>query len=119
MLSPARLTHLMMEFVFLLLGALVVWLALVGRIYFDRRGIPWLIISVALIAWGLIALMKPGDWLGPLQKWNRGASLILLGILMLAMIKVPFEWVSKLLAVTGIVLVLRGILGIFFISRPR
>jgi hypothetical protein len=32
---------------------------------------------------------------------------------------VPFEWVSKLLAVTGIVLVLRGILGIFFISRPR
>jgi hypothetical protein len=119
MLSPARLTHLMMEFVFLLLGALVVWLALVGRIYFDRRGIPWLVISVALLAWGLIALMKPGDWLGALQKWNRGASLVLLGLLMLAMIKVPFPWVSKLLAVAGIVLLLRGILGIFFILRQR
>jgi hypothetical protein len=119
MLSPARLTQLLMEFVFLLLGALVVWLAANQRIYFDRHGTGWLILSVALIAWGSLALARPGQLWAKWQKWNRGGSLILLGIVMLAISRVPFELVVKLLAVAGFILVARGILGSLLILRHR
>jgi hypothetical protein len=119
MLSPARLTQLLMEFVFLLLGALVIWLAANGRIYFDRHGVAWLVLSVALIAWGLLALAKPGQFWAKWQKWNRGGSLVLLGVLMLAISRVPFDWVIKLLAAAGVILVARGILGSLLILRQR
>jgi len=119
MLSPARLTQLLMEFVFLLLGALVMWLATNGRIYFDRHGVAWLVLSVALIAWGLLALAKPGQFWAKWQKWNRGGSLVLLGVVMLAISRVPFDWVVKLLAAAGVILVARGILGSLLILRQR
>ncbi len=117
MLSPARLSQLMMELVFLLLGALVVWLGLLGRIYIDRRSIPWLIVSIALLAWGFLALAKPGQWWARWQKWNRGLSLVLLGALMLAVTRVPYLWVGRLLAVAGVVLIVRGLLGVILILR--
>jgi hypothetical protein len=119
MLSPARLTHLLTEFVFLLLGALVMWLAANGRVYFDRHGVGWLILSVGLIAWGLLALAKPGQFWAKWQKWNRGGSLVLLGVVMLSISRVPFDWVVKLLAVAGLILVVRGILGSLLILRQR
>lgn len=119
MLSPARLTQLLTEFVFLLLGALVMWLAVNGRIYFDRHGVGWLVLSVALIAWGLVALAKPGRFWAKWQKWNRGGSLVLLGVVMLSISRVPFDWVVKLLAVGGLILVARGILGSLLILRQR
>ncbi len=119
MLSPARLTQLLMEFVFLLLGALVIWLAANGRIYFDRHGVAWLVLSVALIAWGLLAVSKPGQFWAKWQKWNRGGSLVLLGVVMLAISRVPFDWVVKLLAAAGVILVARGILGSLLILRQR
>ena len=119
MLSPARLTQLLTEFIFLLLGTLVIWLAASARIYFDRHSVTWLILSVALIAWGLLALAKPGQLWAKWQKWNRGGSLVLLGFVMLAISRVPFDWVVKLLATAGLILVLRGILGSFLIFRQR
>ena len=102
---------------FLLLGGLVVWLGLNGRIYFDRRSIPWLIISVALLAWGFLALARPGQWWARWQRWNRGLSLVLLGALMLAVTRVPFLMVGKLLAAAGLVLIVRGLLGAVLILR--
>ncbi len=119
MLSPARLTQLLTEVVFLLLGALVVWLAANQRIYFDRHGVSWLVLSVALLAWGLLAVAKPGQFWAKWQKWNRGGSLILLGLLMLAISRAPFDWVVKLLAVAGLVLAVRGLFGSFLILRQR
>jgi hypothetical protein len=119
MLSPARLTQLLTEFVFLLLGTLVMWLAANGRIYFDRHAVAWLILSAALIAWGLLALAKPGQFWARWQKWNRGGSLMLLGVVMLAISRVPFNWVVKLFAAAGLILVVRGILGSLLILRQR
>ena len=119
MLSPARLTQLLTEFVFLLLGALVIWLAANGRIYFDRRAVSWLVLSVGLMAWGLLALAKPGQSWVKWQKWNRGGSLVLLGAAMLAITRVPFDWVVKLLAAVGFILLLRGVFGSFLILRQR
>ena len=119
MLSPARLTQLLTEFIFLLLGALVMWLAVNGRIYFDCHGVGWLVLSVALIAWGLLAMAKPGQFWAKWQKWNRGGSLVLLGLVMLSISRVPFDWVVKLLAAAGLTLVVRGILGSLLILRQR
>ena len=119
MLSPAKLTQLMVEVIFLLLGVLVVWLGATGHINFDRRGIGWLVISVGVAAWGLLALGKPGEWRARWQKWNRRGSMIVLGLLMLAISRVPFLWVGKLLAVCGVVLIARGALGSVLILRQR
>jgi hypothetical protein len=119
MLSPARLTQVVVEMIFLLLGALVVWLGATEHINFDRRGIAWLAISVGVAAWGLLALGKPGRWADRWQKWNRGGSMVVLGLLMLTISRVPFLWVGRLLAVCGLLLILRGALGAVLILRRR
>jgi hypothetical protein len=119
MLSPARLTQFTVELIFVLLGTLVLWLGLHGRIYFDRRSIAWLVTSVGVIAWGVLAVGKPGLWWARWQKWNRGGSMIVLGLLMLAIAHVPFLWVGKMLALCGVVLILRGVLGSLLILKQR
>lgn len=119
MLSPTRLTQLVVEVIFLLLGVLVVWLGVTGHINFDRRSLGWLVISIGVAAWGLLALGKPGEWWARLQKWNRGGSMVVLGLLMLAISRVPFLWVGKLLAICGLVLIIRGVLGSVLILRQR
>lgn len=117
MLSPARLSQSIVELVFALLGALVIFLGINRRIYFDRRGVAWLVLSVALLAWGLLALAKPGQWWAKWQKWNRGGSLILLGVVMFAISRVTFLWVPRLLVLAGLVLMIRGIFGSFLIFK--
>src|SRR6266849_502601 len=110
-LTPERLLRLIIEFIFILLGALLIWFAFAGPVYgrtVDRHGLSW-ILSVVLILWGLRALYKPGQWWLRWQNWTRGLSLVLLGILMLVISRVPFPWVGPLLAVAGGLLVLREI----------
>jgi len=118
-LTPARVSQSIVELVFVLLGALVIFLGINQRIYFYRHGIAWLVLSVSMIAWGLIALAKPGQWWAKWQKWNRGGSLILLGAVMLVIIRVPFLWVPKMLILAGAILMARGIIGSFLILRQR
>ena len=119
MLSPERLLRFMIELIFVLLGFLVIWLGLARRIYVDRHSTAWLILSVALILWGLRALYKPGQWWLRWQNWTRGLSLSLLGVLMLVISRVPFAWVGPMLAAGGVVLALRGIVGSALIFRQR
>jgi hypothetical protein len=52
-------------------------------------------------------------------RWTRGVSLILLGLVMLAITRVPFLLVGQLLAVAGGILILRGVAGVVLILRPR
>jgi hypothetical protein len=119
MLKPDRLMQLMIELIFLLLGGLLVWLGLTRHIFFDRSGLSWTILSAALILWGLRALFKPGQWWLRWQIWTRGLSLVLLGAIMLAIAHVPTLWVGKLLALAGIVLATRGVIGAGLAFRPR
>lgn len=109
----------MIELMFVLLGFLLVWLALVRHTYVDRHSISWLLLSGALILWGLRALYKPGQWWLRWENWTRGLSLALLGVLMLVISRVPFLWVGSMLAAAGGLLVLRGIVGSVLIFRPR
>jgi hypothetical protein len=119
MLTTDRLLRVVIELMFVLLGVLVVWLGVTGRIYVDRGTAPWMILSVALILWGLYAFYRPGRaWLRG-ERWTRGLSLILLGVVMLAIARAPFLWVGKLFALAGLVLVLRGLVGSVLVLRPR
>jgi hypothetical protein len=119
MLTPQSLLRIVIEMIFILLGALAVWLGVSGRIFVDRAAAPWLILSVALILWGLYAFFKPGKaWLRG-ERWTRGLSLTLLGVVMLAIARAPFLWVGKLFALAGLLLILRGLVGSVLILRPR
>ena len=119
MLRTERLLRLIIEIIFVFLGALVVWLGVTGRIMVDRRRPGWLILSGVLVLWGLRALYRPRQWWLRWENWTRGLSLALLGVLMLAISRVPFEWVGPLLATGGGLLALRGIIGSALVFRPR
>jgi hypothetical protein len=119
MLTPARLTQFTVELVFVLLGALVIWLGVNGQINFNPASPLWLGLSVGAVAWGALALARPGPWSARWQKWNRGGSMIVLGLLMLAIGRVPFSLAGKFLAICGLVLLLRGALGCILILQQR
>jgi hypothetical protein len=119
MLAPDRLLRLINEMIFLLLGALIAWIGLTGRLFFDRRSLSWVIVSVAMILWGLRALLKVDQWLSPLLNWTRGLSLLVVGVLMVAVVKAPFSWVGPLMALAGAVLIARGVVGTILVLRPR
>jgi hypothetical protein len=119
MLTPERLIRLTTELIFVLLGSLVIWLGLRRRIYVDRHGAAWLILGVALIVWGLRALYSPGQWWLRWQNWTRGLSLVLLGVLMLVISRVPYLWVGPMLAAGGGLLALRGLIASYLVVRPH
>ena len=122
MLTPERLLRVFIELIFVLLGGLLIWLGFRGPGYgqiVDRHSASWLILGVASILWGFRALYKPGQWWRRWENWTRGLSLALLGVLMLAIIRVPFSWVEPMLMAAGVVLVLRGIVASALIFRPR
>jgi len=119
MLKPDRLLQLVIELVFVLLGGLIVWLGFTNHIFFDRTSAGWLVLSVALILWGLRALYKPGQWWARWEIWTRGLSLVLVGMVMQAISRVSILWVGKLLALVGVLLALRGIIGASLALKPR
>ncbi len=122
MLTAERLLRFIIEFIFILLGGLLMWFGFAGPIYgqtVDRHSTSWLVLSIALVLWGLRALYRPGQWRLRWENWARGLSLVLLGILMLVISRVPFPWVGPLLATAGGVLLVRGVFGSVLIFRPK
>lgn len=111
MLTPDKMLRVMIEFVFMLLGGLIVWLGLTGHIFFDRRRPAWLILSIAVLLWGVRAMYRPGKYWSRVEDWTRGITLVLLGLVMAAISRVPFLWVGPLLAACGVILLLRGLAG--------
>jgi hypothetical protein len=119
MLTPERLLRLVIEIIFVLLGLLVVWLGLTGHIFFERHKMPWLLLSVALILWGIRGIYrKQGSKPPNPEDYTRAVSLTVLGIVLLAISRVPFAWVGPLLACAGVVLAARGIAGSMLLLRP-
>jgi hypothetical protein len=118
MLTPERLLRLVIEIIFVLLGLLVVWLGLTGHIFFNRHKMPWLVLSVALILWGIRGIYRKPGSKSPPEDYTRAVSLAVLGIVLLAISRVPFVWVGPLLACAGVVLVARGIAGTVLLLRP-
>jgi hypothetical protein len=119
MLKPQQILRTTIELLFVLLGGLVIWLGLSGQLFFDRRKPSWLILSIAIILWGLRALYKPAPRSSPAERWARGLSLTLLGMVMLAISRAPFRWLGPLVASGGLVLGVRGLVSLALIFRPQ
>jgi cation transport ATPase len=119
MLRPEQLIRVVIELIFVLLGVLVIWLGMTNQIFVDPRTPAWMILSIALILWGAYAFARPARGWQSGERWTRGVSLVLLGIVMLAITRAPFAMVGKLFAAAGVILAVRGLVGIGLILRPR
>ena len=117
MLSPANLFRMMTEFIFILLGGILVWLGLSGRLAlgnFNPRGPAWLGLGMVLIYWGARTLTKTARAARTSDRFVAqvgGVSLILVGLMMLSLAFVEFRMVGIVFAIAGAILALRGILA--------
>jgi hypothetical protein len=108
---------MMTEFIFVLLGGILVWVGLSGRLdprNFNPRGPVWLGLGAALIYWGARAWAKTARGARTSDRTVArlgGASLALVGIMMLSLAFVEFRLVGMVFAAAGAILALRGILA--------
>ncbi len=119
MLSPANVFRLLNELVFVLLGVLLVWIARTSRYSFNRRAPAWIGLGAFLVYWGLRAWWRGGRQAsrGEAATAVRGASLALVGGMMLGIAWVPFRWTAPLLGAAGAALMLRGLVSAVLVAR--
>lgn len=120
MISPANLFRLLNEFIILLLGALLVLLAMNRGAALPARPSAMIALGILLIYWGLRARFRrrPHDTITAVDI--RTGSLVMVGLLVLAIPLLPLRYADALLALAGGVLIIRGILGgILFLRGSR
>jgi len=117
MQTPANLFRLLNEFIMLLLGALLILLAASHRVSLPARPSLWYVLGAVLIFWGLRTGMRPASKAAYEHAAIRGGSLILVGLLMVAVPLVSLHYATLLLVLAGGVLVLRGLLGSVLVAR--
>ena len=117
MLKPANLFRMMTEFIFILLGGILVWVGLSGRLNpanFNPRGVAWLGLGAVLIYWGARGWAKTARAAQTLDRsiaQIAGGSLILVGLMMISLAFVEFRRAGIIFATAGAILALRGILA--------
>jgi hypothetical protein len=102
------------QLVFILLGGLLVWVGLTNHFFFNPRKPAWLLMGAVLLTWGAGSLWRSSRI--PVRSWRfvmqiRGASLGLLGALMVSMAWLGLRWTGAALAVAGVVLIVRGVVS--------
>jgi len=117
MRDPASLLRLVIEFIFILLGALLLWVALTGRYFFDRRSWAWILLGALLVLFGARGLYRAIHSAAATEERIRGASHALVGLSMLGVAGLPFEFVGPLLGVAGGVLIVRGLATAVLVLR--
>ena len=121
MKNTAQLFALFNELIFLLVGALLLWVALTGRYFFNPRQTGWLVLAVVLVLWGLRTWRRARLVAAPRIRTAMkigGGSLVLVGLIMLSLAWAPFRWAGWLLAAAGGVFVLRGIVTAALLAFP-
>ena len=115
--STAILFRLLSEFIVLLLGGLLILIPATRTVGLPAYPTALAILGVVLIYWGIRASMRPGL---PSHRWPdriRSGSLVLVGLLVLAIRLLPLRHVALLLTLAGGVLVVRGIAGAALLMR--
>jgi len=115
--SPATLLRLLIEFIVLLLGGLLILVALTRTVGWPAYPVALVILGVVLVYWGIRATMKPGQ---PAERWAtriRAGSLVLVGLLVVAIRFLPLDRAALLLELAGGVLVARGLVGAALLLR--
>jgi len=110
--TPASLLRMTNELIFVMLGGLLIWVGLSNRFMFDLRRPAWLGLGVVLVYWGARGWLKTQRAARTPDRTAArigGASLALVGLMMLSLVLVQLRWAGMMLALTGGVLVLRGL----------
>ncbi len=112
MVTPLRLFRMINELIFVLLGALLLWLAASGRYFFDPRRPQWLVLGAVLVFWGMRIFMRTGRYAtagGRAVEQIRGVSLALVGALMISLAWMSVRRAGLVLGAAGGILILRGL----------
>lgn len=119
MLTSAKLFQLLNESIVLLLGALLILLAVSGRVGLPARPAALITLGIVFIYWGARAWVRreptPARWPSKI----RAASLALVGALILGIPVLPARYIPLPLGIAGGVLVLRGVLGAALFARSE
>ena len=113
-MKPARMVQIFSELVMLVLGLLLILLALSGRFYVLHELALWIGLGALLMVWGLRTWLRRGQMNMPLARamqWVRGGSLVLAGLVMIAMAWLPLGNAPLMLAIVGGILAVRGLIG--------
>jgi hypothetical protein len=112
--NTPQLFRLISEMIFMLAGALLLWVALTNQYLFNARRPSWLVLAVILVLWGLrtwrrarivaVRWLKLGERIGSL-------SLVAVGLIMLSLAWVPLLWAGPLLAIAGGIFIARGLVN--------
>jgi hypothetical protein len=117
-----QLFRLINEMVFMLVGALLLWVGLfAGYLRLDPRQPAWLIVTAVLILWGARTWSRAPRYAIPKERLAMrigGGSMALAGFLLLFLAWAPFRWAGMLLAATGGIFVLRGLVTAGIMARP-
>jgi hypothetical protein len=112
MAHPSRLFWFINEMIFVLVGALLLWVGLSGRYLFDPRSPAWLVVTAILVLWGARTLRRARLAAARVDRTAMnidGGSLILAGLVMFSLAWTPFLWAGPLLAAAGGLFVMRGL----------
>lgn len=112
MVTPLHLFRMINELIFVLLGALLLGLAASGRFFFDPRRPAWLVLGAVLILWGLRVWRGTGRYATAgmrAAETIRGASLAVVGALMISLAWTSLRWTGLVLGAAGGILILRGL----------
>ncbi len=115
--TAATLFRLLNEFIVLLLGALLIVLAVSGRVGMPGRPAALVFLGIVLVYWGFRAGVRPGPATDRWQPRIRAGSLVLVGLLVLGIRFVPVPHAGLLLGLAGVILVVRGLVGSLLLAR--
>src|ERR1700722_18776042 len=117
--TTATLFRLLSEFILLLLGAMLILIALTRTVGLPAYPAALLILGVVLIYWGVRILVRPRQpadrWPTRIQAgWRMRAGFVGLGSRLL-----PLHDTALFVALTGGVLMLRGITVAVLLARAK
>ena len=119
MLTTAKLFQLLNEAIVLLLGALLILLAMSGRVGLPTRPAALVALGIIFVYWGARAWVRRDPAaLGSSSKIRAG-SLVLVGALVLGIPVFPTRYIPLLLGLAAAVLVFRGLLGVVLFARSK
>ena len=119
MLAPAGVFRLLSEFILLLLGALILFLGVSGRVGLPSRPAALVALGVFFLYWAARAWVSPEPGTARLHRIIRAGSLAVVGVLALAIPLLPLRHAATLLEGVGAVLVVRGLVSsVLLLRRP-
>jgi hypothetical protein len=119
MRAPASAFRLLTEFILFLLGVLILFLGVSGRIGVPSRPAALVALGVFFLYWAARAWMSPEPGAARLHRIIRAGSLAVVGVLALAIPLLPLRHAGTLLEGVGAVLLARGLVSsVLLLRRP-